>query len=400
MLGFIDYTDWSLWDYEKSFVQVLNSMEQNGVSINSELADSEIKVGTSIMDGIVQDLDGLKPSSPKDLEELLIGRLGLPVFKRSTKTGKPSFDKYAMEDYELALSFRNDDSAQKILEYRGWQKAITTYFTSFLDRVGKDGRLRTRLNLVGTRTSRLTSEKPNLQQIPRVSKKRWNRNTKACIVPRAGFRLWEIDYSNLELRLAAIYAGQQNLIDAFNRGDKIWDYMTTVLGGGWPKDETKTFTYMILYGAGYKKIALTMGKDLKEAKRQKEEYFGLFPRIEWASQTINDGAKSTGYVSLWTGRRRHFNNGESPHKAFNSVLQGGGAEVVKRALIRIWEELTDFNRNTLCKLVLTVHDSIVLEIKEGWEEAFTTRAAQIMREIPSEFFGMNFDVDIHEWGMG
>src|SRR5260370_10299776 len=176
--------------------------------------------------------------------------------------------------------------------------------------------------------------------------------------------------------------------------------MRGVSGGGWTKDETKTFTYMILYGAGYKKIALTMGKDLKEAKRQKEEYFGLFPRIEWASQTINDGAKSTGYVSLWNGRRRHFNTGESPHKAFNSVLQGGGAEVVKRALIRIWEELTDFNRNTLCKLVLTVHDSIVLEIKEGWEEAFTTRAAQIMREIPSEFFGMNFDVDIHEWGMG
>src|SRR5258708_6394691 len=154
MLGFIDYTDWSLWDYEKSFVQVLNSMEQNGVSIDSELAASEIKVGTSIMDGIVQDLDGLKPSSPKDLEELLIQRLGLPVFKTSPKTGKPSFDKYAMEDYELALSFRNDDSAQKILEYRGWQKAITTYFTSFLDRVGKDGRLRTRLNQIGRASCR------------------------------------------------------------------------------------------------------------------------------------------------------------------------------------------------------------------------------------------------------
>ena len=373
-------------------------MEQNGVSIDSALAQSEIEVGTAIMDTIVQDLDGLKPSSPKDLEELLIGRLGLPVVKRSLKTGKPSFDKYAMEDYELILQNRDDDTAQKILEYRGWQKAITTYFTAFLRFTGSDGRLRTRFNTIGTRTSRLSAEKPNLQQIPRVSSKRWNCNTKGCIVPRSGYRLWEIDYSNLELRLAAIYAEQTNLIDAFNRGDKIWDYMLGVLGGGWQKNQVKTFTYMILYGAGYKKIALTMGKDLKEAKKQKDEYFGLFPRIEWASKTINDGAKSTGYVSLWTGRRRHFTGGESPHKAFNSVLQGGGAEVVKRALIRIWRELTDCNKNSLCKLVLTVHDSVVLEIKEGYETAFLPAAIKIMEEIPTQFFNMVFSVDCHEWG--
>lgn len=390
--------DGELWEYEKQFIHALVTMEQLGVSVDQEKSKSEITTGTKLMDQIVLDLGGLKPSSPKDLSTLLLERLELPVLKTSKLTGKPSFDKYAMEDYEEILAGRNDNTAQQILEYRGWQKAISTYFTSFIERVGKDGRLRTRFNTIGTRTSRLSCEKPNLQQIPRVSKRRWNRNTKQCIVPARGYRLWEIDYSNLELRLAAIYAEQENLIEAFNRGDNIWDYMIDVLGGGWDKQTAKTFTYMILYGAGTRKIALTMGKTLSEAAKQKKEYFGLFPRIQWASQTINNGAGSNGFVSLWTGRRRHFNGGESPHKAFNSVLQGGGAEVVKRALLEVWRECTDYNRNSLCRLVLTVHDSIVLEIKEGYEEAFTTRAAQIMRKIPTDFFGMNFEVDIHEWG--
>src|SRR5690606_24969775 len=107
-----------------------------------------------------------------------------------------------------------------------------------------------------------------------------------------------------------------------------------------------------------------------------------FPRLQWASETINQGAKEQGYVRYWTGRRRHFPATESNHKAFNSVLQGGGAEIVKRALIEIAETVADEN----CRLVLTVHDSIVLEIKDGMEDDYLQRAKSIMERIPTEFF--------------
>lgn len=384
----------SLWDWERRFVKAIAHMEKTGVLIDSDLAEAELELGKRRMREITQQL-GLNPSSPKDLEYLLIEKLGLPVVKRSAKTGNPSFDKHAMEEYELILSSRKDTTAQSILEYRGWQKASSTYFEKFLLLKSDDGRVRPNFKIHGTRTSRLSCETPNLQQIPRQTSedKRWALNTKKCIIATAGSKLWELDYANLELRLAAIYSGQSNLVQAFNTGQAIWDYMSSLLGG-WEKDKTKTVTYATLYGAGVKRLALTMGVSLDEAKTTKTKYFKTFPRLQWASETINQGAKEQGYVRYWTGRRRHFPATESNHKAFNSVLQGGGAEIVKRALIEIAETVADEN----CRLVLTVHDSIVLEIKDGMEDDYLQRAKNIMERIPTEFFGMTFAVDAHLWG--
>lgn len=380
----------SLWEWERRFVRAISDIERVGVFIDADLATSELALGRQRMTDISSEFDGLNPSSPKDLELLLLDRLGLPVVKRSAKTGNPSFDKFAMEEYELLLSARQDSTAQNILEYRGWQKACSTYFQKFLDLQCSDGRIRPNFKLHIARTSRLSCETPNLQQIPRKTNeaKRWGMNTKRCITAPPTHALWELDYSNLELRLAAIYSGQTNLIEAFNTGQNIWDYMSTLLGG-WEKNKTKTATYAILYGAGTKKLEL-MGIDRKAKKR----YFETFPRLQWASETINSGAKETGHVRYWTGRRRHFPPTESSHKAFNSVLQGGGAEVVKRALVEIAETVCD----TFCRLVLTIHDSIVLEIQRGMEGYYLPRAQAIMERIPTEFFEMTFTVDAHQWG--
>lgn len=397
--------DGELWKKERLFVQALSSMEQLGVAIESQLAETEFNMGQARMDSIVQMLDGLNPSSPKDLEELLIHRLGLPLVRptKGTKTKppeeqKPSFDRLAMEEYEVLLQGRQDKTAQLVLEYRGWQKACSTYFRAFLDKQSWDGKIRPNFKVHGTRTSRLSCEVPNLQQIPRetTEDKRWGLNTKKCIVPEPGFRLWELDYSNLELRIAAIYSGQKNLIEAFDRGDNIWDYMSALLGG-WPKNQTKTFTYMILFGAGIKKIGDTMGLSPTDASDLRNQYFGTFPEIKKCIYLINDHAKNAGYVKYWTGRRRHFPSGESPHKAFNSVCQGGGSECTKRSLIKIWEEVTQKNTNEDCQLVLTIHDSLVLQIREGYEAMYLPRAQKIMEEIPTQAFGMTFTVGVNEW---
>jgi DNA polymerase I-like protein with 3'-5' exonuclease and polymerase domains len=174
--------------------------------------------------------------------------------------------------------------------------------------------------------------------------------------------------------------------------------MSSLLGG-WEKNKTKTVTYATLYGAGKKKLADTMGVTLDEASDTKDLYFNTFPQIKNTIFLVNTHAKEAGYIKYWTGRRRHFPNTESPHKAFNSLIQGSGAEVVKWALIEIWETLTARNTNPLCKLVLTIHDSIVLEIKEGLEDVYLPQAQEIMERIPTEFFEMSFGVESHEWGM-
>lgn len=397
--------DDEIWKKERLFVQALSSMEQLGVAIESQLAETEFQMGQTRMASIVSLLEGLNPSSPKDLEELLINRLGLPLVRPTKGTKKlppeeqkPSFDKLAMEEYEVLLQGQDSQAAQLVLEYRGWQKACSTYFRAFLDKQSWDGKIRPNFKVHGTRTSRLSCEVPNLQQIPRetTEDRRWGLNTKKCIVPTPQHRLWELDYSNLELRLSAIYAGQSNLVEAFNTGEKIWDYMSSLLGG-WEKNKTKTVTYATLYGAGNKKLADTMGVPLNEAAHTKDTYFNTFPQIKSTIFQVNNHAKNAGYIKLWTGRRRHFPSSESPHKAFNSLIQGSGAEVVKWALIEVWETLTARNTNPLCKLVLTIHDSIVLEIKEGYEQTYLPKAKEIMVGIPSRFFDMHFGVEIHEW---
>lgn len=399
--------DEDIWEKEKAFVQALHSMEQLGVAIDTELCQSEYEMGQIRMAEIVCALGNLNPASPKDLEELLINRLGLPLVRATKGTKqlpedqqKPSFDRLAMEEYEILLNARGDITAKLVLEYRGWQKACSTYFRAFLDKQSADGKIRPNFKVHGTRTSRLSCEVPNLQQIPRQTDeaKRWGLNTKKCIVPSMGCRLWELDYSNLELRLSAIYSGQSNLIQAFNTGQAIWDYMSGLLGG-WEKNKTKTVTYATLYGAGNKKLADTMGVPLDEASDTKDLYFNTFPQIKDTILRVNTHAKQAGYIKLWTGRRRHFPSTESPHKAFNSLIQGSGAEVVKWALIEIWETLTARNTNPLCKLVLTIHDSLVLEIKEGYEQTYLPKAKEIMERIPTEYFGMSFAVEVHEWGM-
>lgn len=372
-------------------------MESVGVLVDQELARSEITMGTKIMEDIVNGLDGLKPTSPTDLKKLLIDGLGLPIVKTSEKTGKPSFDKYAMEDYELILATKDDDTAKKILEYRGWGKAISTYFTSFIDKACHDGRIRPNFKIHGTKTSRLSCEKPNFQQIPRTTDeaKRWNKYTKKCIVPTPGWKLWEFDYSNLELRLAAAYSQQENLMEAFNSGQNIWKYMMSELGWN-DKNRVKTHTYRTLYGAGLRKTAAGEGITLNEAKKLINDFYKPYPRLKYTLKQINDGAKEQGYISLWTKRRRHFPPTESSHKAANSLFQGSGAEVVKRALIEVYETVCD----EFCRLVITVHDSIGLEIREGMEDRYIPRVIAIMERIPTNFFQMKFTVDCHIWAEG
>jgi DNA polymerase-1 len=141
-----------------------------------------------------------------------------------------------------------------------------------------------------------------------------------------------------------------------------------------------------------------MGLDPIESENLKSQYFGTFPEIKKTMYLVNEHAKNAGYIKYWTGRRRHFPPSESSHKAYNSLLQGGGAECTKLSLIRIWDEVTKRNTDKNCQVVLTIHDSIVLQIKEGYEDMYLPQAQKIMEEIPTTAFSMTFTVGVGEWG--
>lgn len=221
--------DGALWEREKRFTDLIMRMEALGVAIDQDLCEQEIEYGSKRMQDILNTL-GFNPMSGPDLKKVLIDEMGLPVQKLTDK-GNPSFDKEAMELYEPILERRNDPTARLILEYRGWQKTISSNYGSYIELQSRHGNLHPSFKLHGTRSGRLSCEKPNLQQIPRSSPKRWNGSLKKAFRPRRGFRLFEADYSNLELRLAAVYSQEPNLIGPFQNGFKPFDAMAELMYG-------------------------------------------------------------------------------------------------------------------------------------------------------------------------
>lgn len=409
-----DYKDWTLWEWERNFNFALMEMERLGVNVNQELARSEYDLGVATMDAVTREL-GICPSGTKNLHKLLIEDLGLPLVEPTDGTRKlprdqwvPSFNKKAMEEYDLILRHKDpdNDTAKRILTYRGWQKSTSTFFRAFLDKVCPDGRLRTSFRIDKTVTTRLSSHDPNLQQIPqtRDESKRWNMHTKQCIIAAEEFDLFEFDYNNLELRLAAEYSQEPNLLKPFREGTKIWDYMSRLLSEHDPlhsdKNSTKTKTYSILYGCTEVRLANVFGVSNTDGRKIINGYYKVFPRLRYIGNSkksdyglIQQMAADTGYTKLWTGRRRHYQFNSEIRKAFNSLLQGGAAEIVKRAIVRLRKEVCDAN----CRMVLTIHDSIVLEIRKGMGHIYLPHIKRIMEDMPDSF-SLPFTVEVHLWG--
>lgn len=390
-----DDSNGEVWENDKKFMLLLNEIERNGARVDLDLAEREVERGEKRMAELSNEI-GLNPGSRDQLEELLIGRLGLvvPDAHRSEKTGKPSFDKKAMEYYEEELLLLGSPVAQQVLEYRGYQKAVSSYWKAYLEHVSPDGRIRPNFNLHRTLTHRLSCDTPNLQQIPRVTAKPWNRLVKSGFIPEHGYEIWEADYSQLELRLTAAYAKQQNLIEIFKDPSRdLFSEMAARMG--LERDPTKTFVYAVGYGAGVKKIAAMLGVSLGEAKRIKDRYFSDYSGFQNVIQLAEQTCKGQGFIRTWTTRRRHFDNPlTQAHKAFNSVIQMGAADIVKRVMVNTRENL-----DPEVRMILQVHDSVWYEIPKGPKlEFYKSEIVRLMEIMPTDF-GVPFKIDMHQLGV-
>lgn len=401
-----------LWDNEQEFIRdVMGPMMDLGIKIDTAFSVREYMKGVAIMQECEKEL-GFNPNSPKQLKAFLIDELGLPVVKHTKSceqckkrvpvakhNGPPSFDKDAMKEYDFMLEGRQDPRAKTILRYRGWMKTTSSNYKPYMELIDEQGILHPGYKLHGTKTGRLSCANPNLQQIPKSSDKEWNGSLKRAFIPRESYGLWEVDYSQLQYRMTCAYAQQEDLLEIFN--DAARDIFTEQASDmGWLRQNVKTLVYLILFGGGANRASVAFGVSVEEGKELVEEFHSKYPRIR---KIANDAQKVAGklrYVRYWTGRRRHFfPNGAPTYRAFNAVIQGGEAEIMKRAMIYLNREVCDEN----CRMVLQIHDAIAFEIKTGMEDHYLPRIIEVMERAPQDFckaIGVNvkFTVDAHQWG--
>lgn len=390
-----DESDGQIWENDKKLAIILNKIESAGAKVDLKLAEQEVERGEKRMQELANDI-GLNPGSTTQLQKLLFDVLEIPVNDkfRSAKTGKPSLNKPAMEYYEDLLMTMGSPVAQQVLEYRGYQKAVSSYWKAYLTHVSSDGRIRPNFNLHRTKTHRLSCDTPNLQQIPRITAKPWNRLVKPGFIAEDGYELWEADYSQIELRLTAVYAKEQRLIEIFM--DPTRDLFSEISAAmNFPRDGVKTGIYATGYGAGIEKLASVFGS-YAMAIKFREEYKGNYPGISKVTNLASRTAKGQGFVRTWTGRRRHFRDPQSEaHKAFNSVIQGGAADIIKHRMIA-YDEREGIATDE-CRVILQVHDSLVFEIRKDKVEYYKKVIPQIMEDVQPDF-GVPFRVDMHLWG--
>lgn len=390
------------WVHKARLIEVVIEMESRGVGVDVDYCNAKLAEADREMlrhTGVI----GAKPTNA-ELHKLFIERLNLPVVKASKKTGKPSFDREAMAIYEQILERNDNPVAQHILGYRGWQKARAAFYGAYLDHLSPDGRLRPSYrhhkdsDEGGTLTGRLSCANPNLQQIPRVSNKEWNGGVKKAFIAAPGYTLYEADYSQLELRLGTAYANERELKQVFEEGRDIFTELGARLG--WIRQNVKTFVYSTQYGAGKKRISDVFGVSQDRAAELIEQYYQMFPGFRRVSKVAESECVTRRKAELWSGRFRHFRSPhDDKHKAFNSVIQGGAADIVERVMVALFDRVDQPSKGEV-RMLLQVHDSVIFEIKDGLEGKWVPRILEVMEDVNNicADFGVRFAVDCHKFG--
>lgn len=392
-----------LWRWEQAMGTALFRMETAGIHVDQKFCRQYAAIADIEM-GQIEDNLGFKPSKTTELAKFLFKDLGLPILEYTDASytdkektvlkpnPRPAMTKAVMEEYERMLEVTHDDRARQVLDFRGWQKASSSFYLPFQVLADAQGKIHCNYKQDGTVTGRLSCSEPNLQQIPRQSDKAWNGRIRTAFRPTEGFVLVGFDYSQLELRLAAAYGEEEWLIDEFSKPDA--DPFTALAG----RIETdrytaKSFTYGLMYGAGLEKTAKILQQPLAIIEPKHHMFIASIPGIMSAKKRAERVTKQRGYVRYWTGRRRNLWAGDA-YKAWNSLLQGGGAEVVKRVLVQAINDICDDD----CKLLLQIHDELVFEIREDLVDPYSQKIIELMEDYPTNIFDVQFRVSGKQWG--
>lgn len=375
-----------LSDIELPLTRVLSQMEREGFDVDEQ---GIAAFGTEIqrrVDEVQEEIYRLvgyafNIGSPKQLGEALFEKLGLPTGKK-TKTGY-STSAEVLEGLKYA-----HPAVEYILEYRSISKLKSTYCDGLLKVIAPDGRIHTSFNQVETRTGRISSTEPNLQNIP--VRTELGREMRKFFRAREGFLLVDADYSQIELRVLAHMAGDVNMIDAFKNGDDI-HRITASQVFGMPlemvtplmRSRAKAVNFGIVYGIGAFSLSKDIGVTRREADQYIKEYLAHYAGVERFMKTCVKQAAENGYAETVFGRRRYLPELTSSNHnlrafgervAMNMPIQGTAADIIKIAMVRVQNRFQKERMRT--RLILQVHDELIAEAPE--DEAL--RAAMLLQE--------------------
>ena len=355
---------------EHPLIRVLSDMEINGINVNPDVINElkeDIKVKLSRLEDTIYNYAGEKfnISSPKQLAYILYDKLGLPKGKGKNATSTA---------HDVLIKFTSlHPIINELLEYRNLNKLYTTYLDTFNDYIHEDGKIHTIYKQTGTRTGRLSSVDPNLQNIPVRSEE--DKKIRKAFVASQDSVLLSSDYSQIELRILAHISNCESLKQAFINGE---DIHTHVASDIFNCDEASVTSNMrrtakaVIFGIVYGISGYGLGENLditaSEAKQYIDKYLSLYPEVNNYMNEIISKTRELGYVRTLLNRKReieeikntnHLIRAMGDRMALNTPIQGTSADILKMAMIKIYNELKEKGYKT--KMLLQVHDELIFD---------------------------------------
>lgn len=359
------------WNIEMPLVRVLADMELNGVCLDTEALQDTSKIFTERMKQYEQEIykeagEEFNISSPKQVGDILFGKLQIMDKPKKTKTGQ-----YVTSEEVLQSLESKSPIVRNILNYRGIKKLLSTYIDALPKLINpRTGHIHTSFNQALTATGRLSSSDPNLQNIPVRTDD--GKEIRKCFIPEEGCLFFSADYSQIELRIMAHLSEDENMMEAFREGHdihrataaKIWhvdiDKVTDA-----QRKKAKQANFGIIYGITTYGLAQRMDIPNGEAKELIEGYFRTFPKVQAYMEHAKEVARAKGYAETLFHRRRYLADinsrnatvrGFAERNAINAPIQGTEADIIKVAMVRIWERFK--KEGIRSKMILQVHDEL------------------------------------------
>ena len=356
---------------EMPLMPVLARMERNGVVLDTETlkeVENDFTVRLQTLEKDIYELAGheFTINSPRQVGEVLFGELKLSEKVKKTKSGQYSTSEEVLRDLHSKHPI-----VQKILDYRGLKKLLSTYVEALPKLINPaTGHIHTSFNQAVTATGRLSSSNPNLQNIPVRGED--GREIRKAFIPEAGEIFFSADYSQIELRIMAHLSGDEHMIEAFNAGHDVHAATAARIFHKDIKDiskderrKAKTANFGIIYGISAFGLAERMDVSRTEAKELIDSYFEMYPKIKEYIAKAVDTAREKGYIETEFGRRRYLPDinsrnavvrGYAERNAVNAPIQGTAADIIKIAMIRVQQRLDA--EGCKARMMLQVHDEL------------------------------------------
>ncbi len=357
-------------EFELPLVPVLARMEHAGIGVDREYLEGlgdELRAKLADLEQKIHDLAGepFNVNSTDQLRTILFDKLELPVIKK-TSTGKPSTDASVLKKLEHPV-------VDALLEYREHEKLRSTYVDGYLPLIDPDGRIRTRFNQMAATTGRLSSDRPNLQNIPVRSES--GRTIRRAFIAGTGQAFLVADYSQIELRVLAHMSDDPFLLEAFQEGidihlataARVWGLPESEVASE-QRDKAKMINFGLLYGMEAFGLADRLGISRTEAQEHMDAYFAQFVHVKEFMASVVTDARNQGYTTTLFGRRRYLPELKSDNfrirqmgerMALNAPVQGTAADIIKKAMIDLDARLR--SEGLVSTLILQIHDELILE---------------------------------------